>query len=70
MKSDRPGRRDRATFAFQAEEALENAVTILSEKIPGRQPDIELASAWALIGQGWAALAALPDDSQDPDRRV
>ncbi len=25
--------------------------------IPGRRPDTELAHAWALIGQGWAALS-------------
>ena len=39
------------TFARKAQEALEPG-------LPGRRPDVELASAWALIGQGWATLAA------------
>ena len=25
--------------------------------IPGRRPDVELARAWAEIGQGWATLS-------------
>lgn len=74
MVSDHPGRppglRDRATFTLQAVEALENAASVLSERIPGRPPDTELASAWALIGQGWATLAALPDNSHDPAQRT
>lgn len=30
---------------------------MLAEDIPGRRPDTEVASAWALVGQGWAALS-------------
>jgi len=30
---------------------------VLAEDIPGRRPDTEVASAWALVGQGWAALS-------------
>ena len=70
MVNDHPGlpqgQWNRATFTLQAVEALENAAKVLSERIPGRAPDTELASAWALIGQGWATLAALPDGSQEP----
>jgi len=44
------------------------ATATLAEEIPGRRPDTELASAWALIGQGWAAPAASPH-SQAPDQR-
>ena len=45
------------TFAGKAQEALESATAALAAEVPGRRPDVELASAWALIGQGWATLA-------------
>jgi hypothetical protein len=41
----------------QAREALAKAVEALTENIPGRRPDAELARAWAEVGQGWAALS-------------
>lgn len=44
-------------FARKAQEALESATSALAAEIPIRRPGAELASARALIGQGWAILA-------------
>jgi hypothetical protein len=41
----------------QARQALAKAAETLTENIPGRRPDAELARAWAEVGQGWAALS-------------
>jgi hypothetical protein len=41
----------------QARDALARATQVLTEHIPGRPPETELAQAWAHVGQGWAALS-------------
>ena len=41
----------------QARDALAKATEVLTEHIPGRRPDAELAQAWADVGQGWATLS-------------
>jgi hypothetical protein len=41
----------------QARDALTKATEALTEHIPGRRPDAELARAWAEVGQGWATLS-------------
>ena len=44
-------------YTHQAADALRKATVAIDEDIPGRRPDTGLATAWAAIGQGWAALA-------------
>ncbi len=46
-----------ARCARNAEDALRKATAAVTEDIPGRPADTSLATAWAAIGQGWAALA-------------
>jgi hypothetical protein len=41
----------------QAREALAKATEVLTEVIPGRRPDTELARAWAEIAQGWGTVS-------------
>jgi hypothetical protein len=41
----------------QARAALAKAAEALTEHIPGRHVDAELARAWAEVGQGWATLS-------------
>lgn len=41
----------------QARDALAKAAQVLTEHIPGRHPDTDLAQAWAQVGQGWATLS-------------
>jgi hypothetical protein len=41
----------------QAKEALTKAAEILTDDIPSRPPETELARAWADVGQGWATLS-------------
>ena len=47
-----------ARCAGNAEDALGKATAVVTEDIPGRPPDVGLATAWAAIGEGWAVLAA------------
>jgi len=47
-----------ARWARNAEDALLKATAVVTEDIPGRPPDVGLATAWAAIGEGWAVLAA------------
>jgi hypothetical protein len=62
-KSDERGHLQRDWIADSAEsdrkarEALAKAADVLTDIIPGRQPNIELAQAWAEIAQGWASLS-------------
>jgi hypothetical protein len=41
----------------QAREGLAKAAEALTEDIPGRRPDTELARAWAELAQSWASLS-------------
>ena len=41
----------------QARDALAKAAEALTEHIPGRRADAELARVWAEVGQGWATLS-------------
>ena len=41
----------------EAREALAKAATALTDTIPGRRPDAEVAQAWAEVAQGWASLS-------------
>jgi hypothetical protein len=40
-----------------ARDALAKAAQVLTEHIPGRPAETELAQAWAQVGQGWATLS-------------
>jgi hypothetical protein len=46
-----------ADYAVRASDALDTAAG-LAEEMSGEIPETELARLWALIGQGWATLAA------------
>jgi hypothetical protein len=41
----------------EAREALAKAAAALTDTIPGRRPDAELAQAWAEVAQGWASVS-------------
>ena len=41
----------------EAREALAKAAAALTNMVPGRRPDAEVAQAWAEVAQGWASLS-------------
>lgn len=41
----------------EAREALAKAAAALTDTVPGRRPDAEVAQAWAEVAQGWASLS-------------
>ena len=41
----------------EAREALAKAAATLTNTVPGRRPDAEVAQAWAEVAQGWASLS-------------
>lgn len=47
----------RATQGAQSNHTADVAPSELTDAIPGRRPDGELAGAWAALGQGWATLS-------------
>jgi hypothetical protein len=43
--------------AESGRQALAKASAALTDTVPGRRPDAELAQAWAEVAQGWASLS-------------